>query len=301
MKFDDSRVDTSGLDDRRGGGGGGLGGGAIGVGAGGLGVVVLIIALVLGIDPSTLTGGAAQQITTQNTTTSTAPASGELAARCSNAEAINTQDDCFILKTFNETNEVWTQEFAQNGQQYRQPRLVYFSGSVQTGGCGSATSAAGPFYCPADQRVYIDLDFLNELQRNYGAKGRYAQAYIIAHEVGHHIQNITGVEKQVRQLQQRNPRQANALSVKMELQADCLAGVWGRLANDNGNVQISQADYNQALNAAAAVGDDAIMSGAGMRVNPEKFTHGTSAQRQQWFDRGYSEGNMAACDTFSST
>lgn len=298
MEFDDNRVDTSGLDDRR-GGGGGIPGGAIGAGVGGLGVIGLIIALLLGVDPSTLTGASQPQIAAP-TSAATSAASGNLAARCSTAEAIATQDDCFVLKSFNETNEVWTQEFARTGQQYKQPRLVYYSGSVQTGGCGSATSAAGPFYCPGDQRVYIDLNFLNKLQRNYGADGRYAQAYIIAHEVGHHIQNITGIERQVRQAQQRNPRQANALSVKMELQADCLAGVWGRLANDNGNVKITQADYNEALNAASAVGDDAIMSSAGMRVNPEKFTHGSSAQRQQWFDRGYSQGSMAACDTFNS-
>ncbi len=148
--------------------------------------------------------------------------------------------------------------------------------------------------------MYFDLDFLRQLQSQFGARGQYAQAYITAHEVGHHIQTITGIEEKVRRQQQANPRQANALSVRMELQADCIAGVWGRLANDRGNVVITKREYDQALRAAAAVGDDRIMQKTQGRVNPEAFTHGSSAQRQEWFARGFNTGDINKCDTFAS-
>lgn len=299
MRFDDSRVDTSGLDDRR-GGGSRVPGGAVGVGGlGGLGIIGVILWLLLGGsgDPTSLLTESQAAATG---TTTTQQAGGEpLAVACSNASAIETRDDCFVLKVFNETNEVWTDYYAGTGQQYIEPRLVYYDRATTTGGCGNASSNAGPFYCPPDQRVYIDLNFLNQLQAQYGFSGRYATAYIVAHEVGHHIQTISGIEGQVRKLQQSNPRLANQYSVLMELQADCLAGVWGRKANDSGNVVILQAEYNEALRAAAAVGDDAIMAGAGLRVNPEKFTHGSSQQRQEWFTTGYKSGDPAACNTFA--
>lgn len=296
MKFDDNRVDTSGLEDRR---GGGLPGGAAGLGGlGGLGIIGVLLWLLLGGsgDPSAM-------FTDSGTGTTSSSSGGQagtgnLAVECATAEALNTRDDCFVLKAFNETNEVWTDYFGAQGQTYSQPKLVYYDRATTTGGCGNASANAGPFYCPADQRVYIDLNFLTQLQDQYGFNGQYATAYIVAHEVAHHIQTASGIESQMRQLQQRNPSQANKYSVALELQADCLAGVWGRKANDAGNVVITQAEYAQALNAAAAVGDDAIMSGAGLRVNPEQFTHGSAAQRQQWFTTGFQSGDPGACNTF---
>ncbi|MEZ5119024.1 MAG: neutral zinc metallopeptidase [Candidatus Nanopelagicales bacterium] len=284
MQFDDQKVDTSGLDDRR-----GMRGTTIGAGAGGLGLLGLLFVL--------LFGGGFPFDDGQDTTTT--GQTQDLASKCAQPGSLEQYDDCFVLKIFNETDEVWTREFRQRGSAYEQPRLVFFSGSTQTG-CGPATAQTGPFYCPPDQRVYFDLDFLRQLQSRFGAQGRYAQAYITAHEVGHHIQTITGVEQKVRRQQQANPRQANALSVRMELQADCIAGVWGRLANDRGNVVITKKEYDEALRAAAAVGDDRIMATTTGRVNPEAFTHGSSAQRQQWFERGFSTGDINKCDTFSS-
>lgn len=284
MRFDDQNVDTSSLDDRR-----GMRGTTIGAGAGGLGLLGLLFVLLFG-------GGLSFDDGQSTTTTSQAQ---DLAIKCAQPGALDQYDDCFVLKIFNETDEVWTREFRERGSAYEAPRLVFFSGSTQTG-CGPATAQTGPFYCPPDRRVYFDLDFLRQLQSQFGARGQYAQAYITAHEVGHHIQTITGIEEKVRRQQQANPRQANALSVRMELQADCIAGVWGRLANDRGNVVITKREYDQALRAAAAVGDDRIMQKTQGRVNPEAFTHGSSAQRQEWFARGFNTGDINKCDTFAS-
>ena len=284
MRFDDQNVDTSSLDDRR-----GMRGTTIGAGAGGLGLLGLLFVLLFG-------GGLSFDDGQSTTTTSQTQ---DLAIKCAQPGALDQYDDCFVLKIFNETDEVWTREFRERGSAYEAPRLVFFSGSTQTG-CGPATAQTGPFYCPPDQRVYFDLDFLRQLQSQFGARGQYAQAYITAHEVGHHIQTITGIEEKVRRQQQANPRQANALSVRMELQADCIAGVWGRLANDRGNVVITKREYDQALRAAAAVGDDRIMQKTQGRVNPEAFTHGSSAQRQEWFARGFNTGDINKCDTFAS-
>lgn len=297
MKFDDSRVDTSGLDDRRGSSGGrsrGGAGAALG-GLGGLGIIGVLLALLFGGDPTTLLS----QQSSGGQNQGQVQASENLAEACSTQEALQTRDDCFVLKVYNETNEVWSDAYARAGQKYPAPRLVYYSGGTVTGGCGAASASAGPFYCPADQRVYIDLVFLQQLKRQFGLQGQYATAYIVAHEVGHHLQTISGTEAQVRRAQQARPNQANQLSVAMELQADCYAGVWGRWANDRGNVEITQQEYNQALNAAAAVGDDSIMAGSGLRVNPEAFTHGSAAQRQEWFARGFNTGDPAQCNTFS--
>ena len=335
MQFDDDKVDTSELDDQRGrsGGGGGLGdlggllaggsggggsgggGGGLGgaggtvlaggvakmLGGGGLAALVVIGILVFGVlagggDSSTgaLIGGTGAGQSSQ------AGTGTDLAARCSSAAAIQQYDDCYVLKSFNEINEVWAAQFAAEGRRYTKPRLVYFDGRVSTGGCGRASSAAGPFYCPADSRVYIDLGFMNQLFTQIGASGRYAQTYVVAHEVGHHLQNILGIEAQVRRAAQQSPRQANALSVKAELQADCFAGVYGRLANDAGNQRITQEEYAQALAAAAAVGDDRILAGAGQRVDPEAFTHGSAAQRQYWFEQGFANPTLATCNTFAT-
>lgn len=297
MEFDNNQVDTSGLDDRR----GRVNGGAVGAGLGGtgvLGIVALLLFVFLGGDPATIGDPTGTIVSGTNAGTSAPSGSGvgdDLAISCATKQALETRDDCFVLKVYNETTDVWTSYFATQGQKYTPPKLVYYDRSTTTGGCGPASANAGPFYCPADQRVYIDLNFLKALQAQYGFSGRYATAYIVAHEVGHHIQSLNGTEQQIRQLQQRNPSKANAYSVALELQADCYAGVWGRKANDSGKVVIDAQEYDQALTAAAAVGDDTIMAGAGMKVNPEKFTHGTSKQRQESFSRGYSTGDYAAC------
>jgi uncharacterized protein len=157
----------------------------------------------------------------------------------------------------------------------------------------------GPFYCPADERIYLDIDFLAQLQQQFGADGRYAQAYILAHEFGHHVQTLLGIEPQVRRLQQAHPGQTKALSVKLELQADCLAGVWGKLADQAGNVTVTQAEVQQAQAAAAAVGDDRIQRGSGVRVDPESWTHGSAADRERWYTTGFTSGDLRSCDTFA--
>ena len=175
---------------------------------------------------------------------------------------------------------------------------MLFEQSVSTG-CGQASANVGPFYCPPDQSVYIDLGFMEQLQQQLGAEGRYAKAYILAHEAGHHIQTLTGTEAQVRRAQQQDPSRTNELSVKLELQADCYAGVWSTLANQAGNLAITETELDEALNAAEAVGDDAIQSQGGGRVNPDTFTHGTSEQRREWFLTGYQSADLDACDTFA--
>ena len=173
---------------------------------------------------------------------------------------------------------------------------MLFTDAVESA-CGFAQSATGPFYCPGDQRVYIDLGFYRELQDRFGAPGDFAQAYVLAHEIGHHVQALTGIEGQVRQAQRRNPSQANALSVAMELQADCYAGVWGHAAASRGLLETD--DVDEGLNAAAAIGDDRLQRMGGGRVSPENFTHGSSAQRVEWFRRGLESGRIESCDAFS--
>ncbi|WP_163547914.1 neutral zinc metallopeptidase [Candidatus Frankia nodulisporulans] len=293
MQFDDEQVDASELDDQR-GGGGGLGRGvAFGTGGAGIiGVVIYLLVTVLGGGSGTSTSGPALSQPGGGT-------SGDVATRCNTSGAINTYDDCFVLKAFNEINEVWAAQFSRSGQTYTKPRLVYFSQAVRTG-CGTASSQVGPFYCPPDRRVYIDLGFLAQLQKEFGAQGRYAQAYIVAHEVGHHLQTLTGTEARVRQAQQANPSQENALSVQLELQADCYAGVWSTLANTGGNVTIGEAELGQALGAAQAVGDDRIQARAG-DVNPETWTHGSAQQRRDSFLTGYRGATMASCGTVPHT
>jgi uncharacterized protein len=181
---------------------------------------------------------------------------------------------------------------------YRHARLVLFRDAYQSA-CGLAQTAIGPFYCPGDEKVYLDLGFFNELKQKFGAPGEFAQAYVIAHEIGHHVQKLLGIEPQVRRLQEQNPDQGNRLSVKLELQADCLAGVWGN-STEQRNL-IDRNDVNAALNAAAAVGDDRLQRASRGSVNPESFTHGTSAQRTQWFERGLDSGKISACNTFGGS
>lgn len=203
----------------------------------------------------------------------------------------------FVSVILGSTEDVWGQMFAKEGQQYTPPKLVLFSDSVQSA-CGMNSSATGPFYCPGDQKVYLDLSFLSELQR-LGASGDFAVAYVIAHEIGHHIQNVTGTERKLRQLQSRagSQEEVNALSVRMELQADCYAGLWAKHAESQ-RPMLEQGDLEEGLQAAASIGDDRLQRMAGRHVNPDAFTHGSSAQRERWFRTGL-QGDLGSCDTFS--
>lgn len=289
MRLEDGR-ESENVEDRRGQGyggfGGGFGGGRMVVG-GGLGTVVLVLlALFLGVDPSVILSGGGGQIAPQEQAAPAArPPQNDAAAR-------------FVSRVLAETEDVWNPVFQSLGRRYEDPKLVLFSGATDSG-CGVAQAQVGPFYCPNDQKVYIDLDFMAQLQRTLGANGDFASAYIIAHEVGHHVQNQLGVLRRVDQLrQQASEREANALQVRVELQADCLAGLWARRAQEARNI-LEKGDIEEGLNAAAAVGDDRLQRRARGTVQPESFTHGTSEQRARWFRRGLDSGRLEACDTFA--
>ncbi len=203
----------------------------------------------------------------------------------------------FVSVVLADTEDTWQQIFRQQGATYREPTLVLFSGRVNSA-CGMASAAVGPFYCPGDQKLYIDLSFFHDLKVRHGAPGDFAQAYVIAHEVGHHVQTLLGISQQVQQLGRgKSKAQVNALSVRQELQADCFAGVWGHLANN----PLDPGDLEEALRAATAIGDDRLQREAGGRVVPDSFTHGSSAQRVAWFRRGFDSGKIEECDTFSSS
>ena len=203
----------------------------------------------------------------------------------------------FVSYILDDSQTIWAQIMARNNAQYQPATLVLFRNSTQSG-CGVGQSAMGPFYCPLDQKVYIDLAFYDELQKRFGASGDFAQAYVLAHEIGHHVQHLSGTDTEVRQAQQQNPGVANQLSVAMELQADCYAGVWANSTNARGKLE--DGDVDEALTAAAAVGDDRIQQRSGQRVNVDGFTHGSAAQRAEWFRRGLTSGDPRACDTFSA-
>lgn len=257
--------------------GAGLGGGAV--------IIALLAAVLLGQDPTAVlkqlgagSGGQSRQAPTQQSA-----ASNEAAD--------------FSKVVLADTEDVWNKLFRQSGSQYRPPTLVLYTDQTRTDACGMGQAAAGPFYCPGDDKVYIDLSFVAELTR-LGAPGDFAFAYVIAHEVGHHIQNITGVATQVQRAKSRASKtQANALQVKMELQADCYAGVWAHHAHKDRQV-LETGDIQEGLAAAASVGDDHLQRSAGRQVRPETFTHGTSEQRSRWFYTGLETGNYQACDTF---
>lgn len=271
---------------RRGGGGGGMRAG--GLGCGGI-IIVLLGVFVFGADPAQMIGmvEGAQQSAPQS---QGAGSSNESAAEICDDNAYS-QESCNALGSLNET---WQPLFAQAEIPFQQPMLVFYQGGTRSG-CGAASSAMGPFYCPADQGIYIDTSFYDQLERQLGAGGDFARYYVIAHEYGHHIQHLLGINRQVRQAQQRNPSQSNALQVRMELQADCYAGVWAGKHKD----LIEPGDLEEGLTAASAIGDDTLMRNAGQRVSPESFTHGSSAQRMKWLKRGLDTGNEDACDTFS--
>lgn len=203
----------------------------------------------------------------------------------------------FISYVLDDAQNTWAGIMQQNNAQYQPATLVLFRNSTQSG-CGIGQSAMGPFYCPLDQKVYIDLAFYDELQKRYGAAGDFAQAYVLAHEIGHHVQHLSGTDTEVRQAQQQNPGAANQLSVAMELQADCYAGVWANSTQARGKLE--EGDVDEALTAAASVGDDRIQQRSGQSVNVDGFTHGSAAQRAEWFRRGLSSGDPRACDTFSA-
>jgi len=286
MRWEGNRQSSNVEDMRSGGGGGGfgLGGGAIGIGTI---VVALIGGAVLGVNPLTilsiLTGGGEPAPQTQN---APAPPANDRMAQ-------------FVSTVLADTEDVWKQQFAQGGASYVEPRLVLFRGAVRTA-CGAGQAAMGPFYCPADQKVYIDLSFYETLKNRIGAPGDFAQAYVIAHEVGHHVQHQLGITDRVDQVRARGSRaQANEMSVRLELQADCFAGVWGHHAQNQRQI-LEQGDIEEAMNAAAKIGDDALQQAAGRAVVPESFTHGTSEQRQRWFMTGMQSGSVKSCDTFSA-
>ena len=280
MRMDDYR-ESDNVEDRRGGGGGGLGG----VGIGGV-VLALVISYFTGINPMTLLGIMEQTPIARHEAPAHKPPANDDTAR-------------FVSRVLASTEDVWQAGFQANGQRYEAPKLVLFTGATPTA-CGTGQSAMGPFYCPGDQKVYIDLAFFRELKTRFQAPGEFAQAYVIAHEVGHHVQNLLGVANKVHEAQRRLPKaEANALSVRMELQADCLAGVWGKRADDMKRI-LDSGDLETALAAATAIGDDRLQQQAQGRVVPESFTHGTSAQRVRWFKRGFETGDFNRCNTFQA-
>lgn len=295
FEFDDSRVDIGNVDDRRGGGGGGL---AIGGGAGVVGLIVTLIVVLMGGNPSSLQLPAGPA---DGGLGASAESREELQARCNSEGALEQYTDCRLIKTFNVADDVWSEEFARRGLPYDSPRFAFFTGATSTG-CGQASASVGPFYCPPDQEIFFELDFLSQLQEQFGAQGQFAQAYIVAHEFGHHLQTLLGTEREVRAAQQRDPGNANAYSVAMELQADCYAGVWANLADarGEGGIVLDEADIAEAVRAAEAVGDDRIQEKVQGRVDPESWTHGSAEQRAQWFTTGYRTGDMGRCDTFSA-
>ncbi len=279
------------LEDQRGDGGGGGGfrrpmmGGGLGIG--GI-LILLVLSFVFKQDLlSPFLGGGGVGMDTSTGTSATAPINDP-------AEEKQVQFVSFVL---DDTEQVWTKVLAGEGSPYEAPKLVLFRDAVQSA-CGFADAATGPFYCPGDQKVYIDLSFFDELRRRFGAPGDFAQAYVLAHEIGHHVQNLLGVERQVRQVQSQNPSRQNELSVRMELQADCFAGVWAHSTAQRD--LLDAGDAEEALKAASAVGDDHIQQMTRGHVSPESFTHGSSAQRMEWFQRGMQSGDPRACDTFAS-
>ena len=296
----DARSSTGG----RFGGGGGLGGLPIPMGGkGGIVMLVIVVALALFGGNSILGGGGGgggtgidlNDILNGLPNAQSAPAAaGDQVPGAGDPEEDLVDFVSFVLDDIQVT---WRELFAQSGDEYRDAELVLFRESVQTG-CGGATSAVGPFYCPPDQTAYLDLGFFRELGQRFDAPGDFAQAYVIAHELGHHVQNLLGINERVTREQQDDPDEANELSVRLELQADCFAGVWGHSVYNRGLLE--DGDLQEGLEAAAAVGDDRIQSQAGADVNPETWTHGSSEQRQEWFNRGFDSGDPADCDTFSS-
>jgi uncharacterized protein len=285
----EGREESENVEDRRGmrfpGGGRGAGVGCFGL------LAVLVIALLTGADPNKLLGllGLVQQMTppaVEQQVPAGQPPQDDPQAR-------------FVAQVLKGTEEAWGQVFAQGGNSYQKPTLVLFDGRVDSA-CGLSSAAVGPFYCPADRKVYLDLAFFRELAQRFGAPGDFAQAYVVAHEVGHHVQNLLGISEKVHSLRGRiSDTEANKLSVMVELQADCLAGVWAHHA-DKARKILDQGDVEEALNAASAIGDDRLQRKSRGYVTLDSFTHGSSAQRMRWFKRGLETGSISQCNTFQT-
>ncbi len=291
MKWQGGR-ESDNVEDRRVGGGGLPGGIRLGGGRGiGLGTIAiaLVAGWIFGINPLTILGvlgGGEAGVTQQQQAPAQRPPADDTMAR-------------FVSTVLADTEDVWRAQFRSAGREYRDPKLVLFRGSTPTA-CGYGQAAMGPFYCPGDEKVYIDLDFYETMRTRLGAPGDFAQAYVIAHEVGHHVQQLLGISGQAEQARARagSQAQANAISVRVELQADCFAGVWAHHANAARQV-LEQGDIEEAMNAAAQIGDDALQRKSQGAVVPESFTHGSSEQRVSWFKRGLQSGSLAQCDTFA--
>jgi hypothetical protein len=321
MRYDDQDRRSSNVEDRRGQGGrfGLPGGRGIQIPIGGRGGMSLTTLLILGaimlffgINPlDVLTGGRGIQDVPQlprSEETAQRPSGrtpfdipglpgGRETAEQAPGKPANDQMGDFIKVVLADTEDVWNRVFKSFGKDYKEPSLVLFSGATQTR-CGVGQSAMGPFYCPLDQKIYIDLVFYEQLKKQFRAPGDFAQAYVIAHEVGHHVQTLLGIAQKVQEMKSRSDeKEANALQVRMELQADCLAGVWANLNHQLKN-RLEPGDIDEALNAANQIGDDMIQKRQQGYVVPDSFTHGTAAQRQRWFRTGYAEGRMQVCDTF---
>ena len=269
------------VEDRRGIGVGGIAGGGVGV------VVIALIAMFFGVDPRVILQevGQGQAPSGQQQAVPVDPAQDKL------------KD--FVSVVLADTEDIWGEIFQKGGAHYERPKLVLFTGAVRSA-CGTAQSAVGPFYCPGDHKVYIDLDFYRMLEQRFGAPGEFAKAYVVAHEIGHHVQNLLGISAKVHAAMERSTRErANQLSVRQELQADCYAGIWANHANRSRHI-LQAGDVESGLNAAAAIGDDRLQKQSQGYVSPESFTHGSSAQRVQWFRRGLESGELSACDTFKA-
>jgi uncharacterized protein len=280
------------VEDRRdesgeGGGGGGFGFGGIHLGIGGT-IIVLLLSLVFKRDFFALLGGGQSVVPNQ-----TQRQVGQ--ERDTQRDAAEQSTVQFVSFVFNDVQKTWTGILQQRGVAYRHAKLVLYR-DLTSSGCGRAESATGPFYCPEDEKVYIDLSFYDELRQRFGAPGQFAQAYVLAHELGHHVQNLLGIDRKVRGLQEQNSGAAPALSVRMELQADCFAGIWAKSTDQRHLLEAG--DVESALDAAAAVGDDRLQRTATGHVSPDSFTHGSSAQRTEWFQKGLNEGTIEACNTF---
>ncbi len=292
MKWEGNR-ESDNVEDRRGEGGGG-GGGGFGFGGRTIGIGTIVIALIgswiTGVSPLTILsmlsgGGGGPATTVQQAPAQRPPASDQTAK--------------FVSTVLADTEDTWTELFRSQGGNYVRPKLVLFSGSTPTA-CGTGQTATGPFYCPGDQKVYIDLSFFRLMQERFKVSGEFAEAYVIAHEVGHHVQNLMGISDKVDAARRRaSERQANALSVRQELQADCFAGVWAFHANRARSI-LEQGDIEAALNAATAIGDDTLQRQSQGQVVPDSFTHGSSAQRVRWFTKGIESGKIAECNTFEA-
>lgn len=285
MDFRNGR-ESRNVEDRRGQGGRRLGGGGkIGIGT----IVLALIAMYFGIDPSVVLN--TSEMMSPPAVESTQPGQARSPAEDEMAR--------FVSMVLADTEDTWGPIFKAGGAQYREPGMVLYTGATRSG-CGVGQAEMGPFYCPADGKVYLDLSFFNELGQRYGAQGDFAQAYVIAHEVGHHVQNLLGISDKVQQARQRvSEREANLLSVRLELQADCLSGVWANHAHRSRQV-LEAGDVEEGLAAASAVGDDQMQKRAQGYAVPDSFTHGSAAQRVRWFRQGLESGELRACDTFSA-